>query len=496
MPTARDVKRALDALAVPEKARVLARFFKTEPGEYGEGERFLGVTVPTQRALVKRLGSLPIDEAIALLGSPVHEHRFTAVVFFVDRYQQGDGAERQAVFEAYLAHATRIDNWDLVDASAHLVVGPHIEKRPRAVLGRLASSENLWERRIAMVATFHFIRRGDATLALWVAEKLLGDEHDLIHKAVGWMLREVGKRVSRDALLGLLDVHAPFMARTMLRYALERFSAEERRRFMTTGPATGARNPRRFTPIGDRSIRIADRARRRYGAPMSKKTIIVVGFGPGISTAVAERFGSEGFRVALVARNAERLAAGVKALEAKGIEARAFTADVSHPEAARKVVAEVRAAMGPVHALEWTAYGGGAGDLLTASASDVRGALDIATTSLLAAIQDALPDLRASRGAILVTNGGLGYFDAQVDAVAVSWNAMGLAMANAAKHKMVGLLAEKLRGEGVYVGEVMVLGIVKGTAFDQGQGVIEASSVATKFWELYLARADVSARVG
>jgi 3-methyladenine DNA glycosylase AlkD/short-subunit dehydrogenase len=492
VPTARDVKRALDALAVPEKARVLARFFKTEPGEYGEGDRFLGVTVPTQRALVKRLGSLPIDEAIALLGSPVHEHRFTAVVFFVDRYQQGDGAERQAVFEAYLAHATRIDNWDLVDASAHLVVGPHIEKRPRAVLGRLASSENLWERRIAMVATFHFIRRGEATLALWVAEKRLGDEHDLIHKAVGWMLREVGKRASRDALLGLLDVHAPFTARTTLRYALERFSAEERRRYRRVRRP----QPRCFLSIGDRSIRIADRARRRYGAPMSKKTIIVVGFGPGISTAVAERFGSEGFRVALVARNAERLAAGVKALEAKGIEARAFTADVSHPEAARKVVAEVRAAMGPVHALEWTAYGGGAGDLLTASASDVRGALDIATTSLLAAIQEALPDLRASRGAILVTNGGLGYFDAQVDATAVSWNAMGLAMANAAKHKMVGLLAEKLRGEGVYVGEVMVLGIVKGTAFDQGQGVIEASSVATKFWELYLARADVSARVG
>lgn len=229
---------------------------------------------------------------------------------------------------------------------------------------------------------------------------------------------------------------------------------------------------------------------------MSGKTIVVVGFGPGISKAVAARFGKEGFRVALVARNAERLAAGVAELAAAGIEARAFTADVADPAAARRVVGEVRGAMGPVAALQWTAYGGGAGDLLAADADAVRGVLDIATTSLLAAIQEALPDLRATKGSVLVTNGGLGYVDAKIDAMAVAWGAMGLALANAAKHKLVALLAEKLRGEGVYVGEVVVLGIVKGTAFDQGQGGIDATTVADAFWKLQTERTTVSTQVG
>ncbi|MFZ5444445.1 MAG: SDR family NAD(P)-dependent oxidoreductase [Myxococcota bacterium] len=229
---------------------------------------------------------------------------------------------------------------------------------------------------------------------------------------------------------------------------------------------------------------------------MTTRTIIVAGFGPGISTALAERFGREGFQVALVARNVDRLAAGVKALESKGIKARSFVADLSDPAQARAVVGQVRQALGPITALQWTAYASAAGDLLSADAAQVRTALDVATTSLLAAVQEALPDLKAQQGAVLVTNGGLGYFDAKIDALAVQWGSMGLAMANAAKHKLVGLLAEKLRPDGVYVGEVVVLGIVKGTAFDRGQGVIEATSVAAKFWELFRARAEVSAQVG
>lgn len=226
------------------------------------------------------------------------------------------------------------------------------------------------------------------------------------------------------------------------------------------------------------------------------KTIIIAGFGPGISTAVAERFGREGFQLALVGRSQARLDAGVAALTAKGFKARAFTADLSDSAQARQVVRKVRDAMGPITVLQWTAYASAAGDLLSSDEAAVHAALGIATTSLLAAVQEALPDLRKQPdGAVLVTNGGLGYFDAKIDAMAAQWGSMGLALANAAKHKLVGLLAEKLRGQ-VYVGEVVVLGIVKGTAFDSGKAVIEASTVAARFWDLYVARKDVSAQVG
>jgi NADP-dependent 3-hydroxy acid dehydrogenase YdfG len=226
------------------------------------------------------------------------------------------------------------------------------------------------------------------------------------------------------------------------------------------------------------------------------KTILVAGFGPGISSAVAERFGKEGFSVALAARSRDKLDAGVKALEAQGIRAAAFPADLGDPKAVKALLAQVRSALGPVAALHWNAYSGAAGDLLTADAAAVHGALDVAVTGLLTAIQEALPDLRASKGSVLVTNGGLGYFDPKVDAMAVQWGAMGLAVANAAKHKMVGLLAEKLKGDGVYVGEVMVLGMVKGTAFDSGQATLEPSTIAARFWELQAARKDVFAQIG
>jgi NAD(P)-dependent dehydrogenase (short-subunit alcohol dehydrogenase family) len=226
------------------------------------------------------------------------------------------------------------------------------------------------------------------------------------------------------------------------------------------------------------------------------KTILVSGYGPGISTAVAERFGSEGFAVALAARNAERLAAGVKALEAKGIRAAAFPTDVSDPAAARALVGKVRTALGPLTAIEWTAYSHGAGDLLTADVPEIRGALDIAVTSLLAVVREALPDLKAQKdGAVLVVNGGLGYFDPKVDAMAVQWGSMGLAVANSAKHKLVGLLSQKLKADGVYVGEAMVLGTVKGTAFDSGSATIDPKTIADKLWQLYRARTEVTAQI-
>lgn len=228
------------------------------------------------------------------------------------------------------------------------------------------------------------------------------------------------------------------------------------------------------------------------------KTIVVVGFGTGISTAVAEKFGAEGFSVALVARNAERLAAGVSALKAKGIAAAAFPADASDPTSIRAAIGKARAALGPIAVLQWNAYGGGeAGDLATTDPAAVRGVFDVAIVGLLAAVQEALPDLKSAKdGAVLVTNGAFGEISEQMDGYAVGMKAMGLALANAAKHKLVGLLSQRLKGEGVYVGEVMVAGTVKGTAFDNGaSGTIESSAIANAFWRLYQARGDIRARI-
>ena len=243
-PTARDVRKALDTLADPAHARTLARYFTTGPGEYGEGDRFLGITVPAQRALVRRFRGLPLDQALSLLISPWHEHRLTALHFMVDMYSRGDDALRHSIFDAYLAHTAHINNWDLVDSSTHFIVGPHVAEDPHPVLDRLARSSNPWERRIAVVATLHFIRLGDHAVALHICRALLHDTHDLIHKAVGWMLRETGKHASREALLGFLDAHATTMPRTALRYAIERLTEEQRRHYM----ALGAERPSTRTP--------------------------------------------------------------------------------------------------------------------------------------------------------------------------------------------------------------------------------------------------------
>jgi NAD(P)-dependent dehydrogenase (short-subunit alcohol dehydrogenase family) len=226
------------------------------------------------------------------------------------------------------------------------------------------------------------------------------------------------------------------------------------------------------------------------------KTILVVGYGPGISTAVAEQFGVSGFSVALVARNEAKLAAGVNALKAKGVEAAAFTADASDPAAIRAAVGKARAALGPIAIVHWNAYGGGeSGDLVTADPAAVRGVFDVAIVGLLATVQEALPDLKKEKGAVLVTNGAFGEDSPQMDAFAVSAKAMGLALANAAKHKLVGILAERLKADGVYVGQVTVAGAVKGTAWDSGNATLEAATIANKFWDLYQARKDVRARV-
>lgn len=228
------------------------------------------------------------------------------------------------------------------------------------------------------------------------------------------------------------------------------------------------------------------------------KTIVIVGFGTGISAAVAEKFGAEGFSVAIVARNEAHLAAGVSALSAKGIAAAAFAADASDPAAVRAALGKVRAKFGPIAVIHWNAYGGAeAGDLVTTDPAAVRGVFDVAVIGLLAAVQEALADLKAAKdGAVLVTNGAFGELGEQMDGYAVGMKAMGLALANAAKHKLVGLLSQRLKDDGVYVGEVMVAGTIKGTRFDSGASeTIPASKVADTFWGLYRARSETRAQI-
>jgi NAD(P)-dependent dehydrogenase (short-subunit alcohol dehydrogenase family) len=224
------------------------------------------------------------------------------------------------------------------------------------------------------------------------------------------------------------------------------------------------------------------------------KTILVAGYGPGISAAVAEKFGAEGFQVAVAGRSAEKLAAGVKALAAKGVKAASFVADLGNPSAVRGVVEKVHTALGPISVIEWTAYSPGnlAADILTASAEDVHSLFDVSVCGLVAAVQAALPDLKSEKGALLVTNGGAGFIDPTTDGMLVQYGLMGLGVANAAKHKLVGLLAKKLEADGIYVGEIMVAGTIKGTPFDRGQGpTIEGKTVAEKYWELYTTRKDI-----
>lgn len=225
------------------------------------------------------------------------------------------------------------------------------------------------------------------------------------------------------------------------------------------------------------------------------KSIIVAGYGPGISQAVATRFGAEGFRVALVARNGERIARAAADLTAAGTPAQGFAADLSKPGEVTAVVNTIRAAHGATTVLHWNAYGGGAGDLTTAPLAELDAALGIAVTSLVAAVQAALPDLRAQKGAVLATNGGFGILDPKLDAIGVKANSMGLSVANAAKRKLIGVLSAKLAPE-VYVGEVVVTGTVKGSAWDTGAGnTIEPARIAQRFWDLYTARTDVSVMI-
>ena len=225
------IRVALRSLADPRQAAILRRFFKTGPGEYGEGDRFYGIKVPVLRTLSKQFDSIPVSTLRQLLRSSMHEERMLGLLIMVRRYARGDVRGRQRVFDLYLAHTRCVNNWDLVDLSAPSIVGVHLTDRDRGLLCELASSDNLWERRIAIIATLHFIRRREFADTLAITRQLLGDREDLIHKAAGWMLREVGKRDLR-AEEEFLGRHHRHMPRTMLRYAIERFPERKRQRYL------------------------------------------------------------------------------------------------------------------------------------------------------------------------------------------------------------------------------------------------------------------------
>jgi len=227
----KEIKGQLHSLADPEKAKILQRFFKTGPGQYGEGDRFLGIKVPELRKVAKAHLGLAPEKVARLLVSAIHEERMTALLIWTYQFDRADDAGRSEIFRLYMANTTLINNWDLVDVTAPRIVGGFLMGKDKAPLYTLAGSDNLWERRIAMVATLAFINRDWFEDTLAIAELLLTDPHDLIHKATGWMLREVGKR-DRAVLERFLLIHYRGMPRTMLRYAIEKLPEKRRQDYL------------------------------------------------------------------------------------------------------------------------------------------------------------------------------------------------------------------------------------------------------------------------
>lgn len=226
------IKKDLQMLKNPEKARLFAGYFKTGKGQYGEGDKFLGITVPEQRLIAKRYPQATLKDIKNLLSRNIHEYRLTALFILTAQYQKATPALKKAIFSFYLKNRGYINNWDLVDLSSGYIIGDYLLDKNRMVLYKLAASKRLWDRRIAIMATFRFIREGQYKDTLNISQLLLKDEHDLIHKAVGWMLREVGRR-DKETEEKFLRKHYKKMQRTMLRSAIERFSETERQFYLS-----------------------------------------------------------------------------------------------------------------------------------------------------------------------------------------------------------------------------------------------------------------------
>lgn len=229
--THQEIVDHLHSFANPETAEHSQHFFKTDKGEYGYGDKFLGIRVPLIRQSVKKYKTAPLSIAKKLFQSEYHEIRLFALLLLVFQFSKGNPIEQKKIYSVYLNNTQYINNWDLVDSSAHHIVGKYLENRDKTILYRLSKSNSLWERRIAIMSTFHFIRNNEFKETLHISTQLLNDQEDLIHKAVGWMLREVGKR-NLAAETDFLQSHYKTMPRTMLRYAIEKFSKEERKKYL------------------------------------------------------------------------------------------------------------------------------------------------------------------------------------------------------------------------------------------------------------------------
>lgn len=228
---AEDIQKKLDGLADPKKAQVAQRFFKTGEWQYGAGDKFIGIRVPVIRYVCKQFKDLPLAQIEKLLSSPIHEHRLAALIIMAEQAKKADTVHKKQLYESYLANVNHINNWDLVDTSAPMVVGGYLLDKSHAPLYKMARSKNLWQKRIALISTLHFIRAGQLDDTFALAKILLCDDHDLIHKAVGWMLRCAGD-MDRARLLKFLDSYAPQMRRTALRYSLEHLTASQKQRYM------------------------------------------------------------------------------------------------------------------------------------------------------------------------------------------------------------------------------------------------------------------------
>ena len=226
-----ELKKELENVADIEQAKIYQRFFKTGEGEYGEGDIFLGVKVPVQRKIAKKYVGIPLIKLQKLLDSKIHEHRLIGLIILSKKYKKAVEEDKENIFNFYLKNIKNINNWDLVDSSAPHIIGDFLLNKKKNILYELVRSENLWERRIAIVSTWKFIRKNKFEDALAISELLLNDNHDLIHKAVGWMLREVGKK-EQDVLEDFLKQHYKDMPRTMLRYAIEKFDEEKRKKYL------------------------------------------------------------------------------------------------------------------------------------------------------------------------------------------------------------------------------------------------------------------------
>lgn len=235
MRLVKNLRSELGSYASSEKAAFFPRFFKSGPGEYGEGDKFLGIIVPNCRSVAKKYyQELSLTDVKTLLESKWHEERLVALLILLLKFNKADGAGQEEIYLFYLANIQYINNWDLVDLSCRDIIGRYIFEHPALLpkLDELAQSESLWERRIAMISTFYFLMKNDPAPTLQIAEQLLTDRHDLIQKAVGWMLRELGKRIDQQILIDFLRIHYDQMGRTTLRYAIEKFSPETRAKYL------------------------------------------------------------------------------------------------------------------------------------------------------------------------------------------------------------------------------------------------------------------------